>query len=149
METVSRDLISNLPQRIINKIDFTEFCWVWTGAKLKGYGQVHWNGATAYAHLVVYKLVIGEYDTNLEADHVVCQNPPCVNPFHLEFVTHAENVRRGNWSKGAAKKRLAQTHCKRGHEYTTENTRINKTTKARSCKKCHALLEIDRRANRL
>jgi hypothetical protein len=41
----------------------------------------------------------------LELDHI-CRVRNCVNPDHLEPVTHAENMRRSsNW----------RTHCKRGH----------------------------------
>lgn len=39
----------------------------------------------------------------------------------------------------SAKKRLARTHCKRGHPFTPENTEIREGLKYRwrSCKRCH------------
>jgi len=33
-------------------------------------------------------------------------------------------------------KKEAKSQCKRGHEFTKENTIIHKTTGTRSCKKC-------------
>jgi hypothetical protein len=46
-------------------------------------------------------------------------------------VTHAENVRRGDLGPS----RKAITHCKHGHEFTPENTRIDKRG-WRSCRTC-------------
>ena len=47
-------------------------------------------------HRFLYKLLIDPTLTNvLLLDHLCCVRK-CVNPFHLEPVTHAENTRRGN-----------------------------------------------------
>lgn len=62
--------------------------------------------------------------------------------------THLRNV--DGFSLGvavAAEKRLARTHCKRGHEYTQENTHIDKTG-ARQCRKCKAMRERARNAKK-
>jgi hypothetical protein len=98
-------LISERPtrpmlDRCLDKIDFTtslQGCWLWTGAKAgKGYGAI-WQGSSArmtYAHRAIYESMIGAIPDELELDHL-CRNHACVNPDHLEPVTHSENLRRG------------------------------------------------------
>lgn len=92
-------------------------CWVFTGAKLKGYGQVHVNGRTGYTHQVSYAELIGPMPEGLEPDHL-CGTAACWNPWHLDPVTHAENVRRSRWTRHQRLK----THCPKGHPYSPENT---------------------------
>ena len=48
--------------------------------------------------------------------------------------------------KAFAEKMKSETHCKNGHEFTKENTRITKEG-WRNCRKCRALREADRRFN--
>lgn len=55
---------------------------------------MRWDDRIRFAHQVFYELHVGPIPRGLELDHL-CQNPSCVNPAHLEPVTHAENVRRG------------------------------------------------------
>ena len=70
-------------------------CWIWTGSlNGKGYGQMHWRGRPCGAHRVSYALLRGALLDGMELDHL-CRNRPCVNPDHLEQVTHQINVRRG------------------------------------------------------
>lgn len=109
-------------------------CWIWTGAKLSfGYGHLSWKGKFRVAHHVAYELLIGPVPPDLETDHL-CRTPACVNPAHLEPVTHRVNVLRG---VSPFAKRARQTHCKRGHEFTPENTYIHKSLGVRVCRACH------------
>jgi hypothetical protein len=81
------------------------------------------------AHRIAYELLVGVLPDGLEIDHL-CKVRNCVNPTHLEAVTHWENVNRsGAWEVNRLK-----THCKYGHEYTEENTYKNKNT--RECRTC-------------
>ena len=50
------------------------------------------------AHRVAYILTIGEIPDGLEPDHF-CVNKMCVNPFHLDVVTHIENLKRRKISR--------------------------------------------------
>jgi hypothetical protein len=74
-----------------------------------GYGRIHVKGYPL-AHRAVYETFVEAVPEGLELDHL-CRNTGCVNPDHLEPVTHAENMRRGVWPN------RSKTHCPRGHLY--------------------------------
>ncbi len=116
-------------------------CWHWRGAKSKkGYGMLCYAGKNLRAHRLSYTAAVGEIPVGLVIDHL-CRNPACVNPAHLEPVTSGENTRRGM----AGPLLLARTHCRRGHEFTPENT-INPPLWDRY--KCRACLEAHRARRR-
>ena len=64
-----------------------------------GYGQFELGGGSrqkrnrTYAHRFAYEQAKGAIPDGLEIDHL-CRNRRCVNPDHLEAVTHQENQRR-------------------------------------------------------
>lgn len=118
-------------EKILSKINKTDYCWIWKGEiKSNGYGRCYFNGKNNSAHRLVYELLVGEIPKGLEIDHL-CRNPKCVNPKHLEPVTHLENVRR------SLPFRKLKTHCKQGHEFTPDNiTRRNANNPERVCIKC-------------
>lgn len=91
-------------------------CWLWKAATNgSGYGMFNFNGAAGRsAHVVSYEWFVGAVADGLEIDHLCCHKR-CVNPAHLEAVTKRENFER--WHRTV-------THCKRGHEFTPENTRV-------------------------
>jgi hypothetical protein len=71
-------------------------CWPWPGSMREdGYGHIFRNGKHYRAHRAVYQYFKGAIPAWLELDHT-CRNKACVNPDHLEPVTHAVNVQRGD-----------------------------------------------------
>ena len=123
---------SERERRIWMKVRKTNTCWIWTGAKNHGYGQACiGHGRSVAAHVWVYRKLVGEVPVGLELDHL-CRNRACVNPAHLEPVTHRVNCLRG---EGLSARRAKMTHCHRGHEFTLENTYISKDNERR-CRRC-------------
>lgn len=102
------------PDRFWQKVEKGEGCWRWLASSQgTGYGQVKapGRGNVRLAHRVAYELVKGPIPTGLVIDHL-CRNRMCVNPDHLEPVTDAVNIQRGE-SPSMVTQRTGV--CKRGH----------------------------------
>lgn len=118
--------------------DILSGCWLWAGATDGSgrYGAIQAGGRVARAHRVTYELLRGGVPDGLELDHL-CRVTLCVNPWHLEPVTHHENVLRGNSIQAA---NARKTHCPRGHPYDMQ------MGGGRWCRTCHR--EASREAQR-
>lgn len=124
-----------LAERLWRRVDKTETCWFWTGAKAGGgYGVIVEDAPSRKmrgVHRVAYELTRGPIPDGLVVNHL-CRTPACVRPDHLEAVTQAENVAYSDRVLGI---RSVLTHCPQGHEYTPENTRL-RLGKWRHCRAC-------------
>lgn len=127
------------------KIASSDGCWEWIGAKIKyGYGVLRANGQSRMAYRISYELFIGEIPDGLELDHL-CRNPGCVHPYHLEPVTHRENMMRSPVVPAAVND--IKTHCVHGHEFSATNTRYSKDGHRR-CLECTRIRSGVQRARR-
>lgn len=153
------DPASNVPIKNQNRSPLERFfeftkdigkdeCWAWSGAhNSDGYGSFTLNGSTIGAHRAAYILLIGPIMQDLELDHL-CRNHGCVNPWHLEAVTHSVNIQRGishitmkaKWKKIRADRKT----CIHGHAWIPENIYEDKIGRC-YCRICHAISERKRR----
>lgn len=115
-------------------------CWEWQGfCNYKGYGMNSFRGKNRHLHRLMYQAVKGP----IPPKHFVCHRCDvrhCCNPDHLFIGTAADNNRDcGN--KGRHHNSV-KTHCKRGHEFTPENTylKVTPTTTMRSCLECQRIV---------
>lgn len=121
-------------------------CWVWTGAKHKGYGQFtlrwfkntegKWRCQTVRAHRFAYELIEGPIPEGLTIEHE-CQNKACIRPGpgHCIPMTRGENSRRGN----------TRTICKAGLHEMTGNNVIRRPSRPATSGECRACANARRR----
>lgn len=112
-------------------------CWDWAGSlDSHGYGRLSLPGGdngNILAHRYSAMLHFGMFDRRTMVLHR-CDNPACVRPDHLFLGTQTDNM-RDMAAKGRSSAQR-QTHCKHGHEFTPENTRISGRRQVRVCRTC-------------
>jgi hypothetical protein len=67
-------------------------------ASTSGYHYVGRDGRPVGAHIAAWELLHGPIPVGLEIDHL-CFRKACVNPAHLQPVTHQENSRRRGYGQ--------------------------------------------------
>jgi hypothetical protein len=119
-------------------------CWIWLGApNLDGYGRIKQRGKPMLAHRLALVLELGRDLGPGKVPNHMCENPPCVNPDHLQESTPRENVLHGN---GVASANLARTHCPQDHELSEANCKPSAWAQgSRDCLTCS--LERSRERN--
>ncbi len=126
-----------LPGRFWEKVaEDPSGCWLWKACRDDGYGKFGVGRSVVLAHRLAYEALVGPIPEGMQIDHR-CRVRHCVNPAHMEPVTHQENILRGvgfSSRGGWAEQMAARTHCKRGHEFTEANTYHYKGS--RNCRAC-------------
>lgn len=122
--------------------------WLWQlRLDEDGYGSMKVRGRSVRAARVSYEVFIGPIPDGYYV-HQICRSRECVAPEHLEAITPAESVRRGDSDplKNFAayyERRRAATHCYNGHPWDEENTRRDGVQ--RYCRACLREAARDRR----
>lgn len=118
-------------------------CWEWTGAPgSHGYGEFGVGGnryrVLDLAHRWAWLLYRGALPTGCDIHHT-CSNRRCVNPDHLEALSHREHASRHGKERGKNIKiaivAREKTHCIRGHPFAGDNLRIARNG-GRCCRQC-------------
>ena len=133
------DLLPALAERLDDKIEPEPMsgCWLWMGeCNSKGYPWIRrGRSRKIMAHRLIYEQMRGPIPVGLTLDHL-CRVRCCMNPSHLEPVTNAVNILRGeSWSARNARKVM----CPTGHLYLPENTSVIRRTNGstfRRCRRC-------------
>jgi hypothetical protein len=93
-------------------------CWLWTGAvHHNGYGVLKVNARQTLAHRLAHEVWVGPIPDGLVIDHVKargCTSTLCCNPAHLEPVTNAVNLLRGD---APPARHARQETCTNGHSF--------------------------------
>jgi len=141
--------LKHLPEnRFLARVQKTESCWLWIGAKTLGYGHFGWPPSSGFAHRAAWLLYRGPIPEGMRVSQT-CDRRDCVNPDHLKLRTQKEVVekREARRIAGAySMKKTPKTHCKRGHEYTPANTYTWKTY--RFCRACVNLRSLKYQAKK-
>lgn len=132
--------------RFLEKIDFTDSCWLWkastSGHPGRRYGNF-WVGRPIKAHQFSYEAFRGPRTPGRLICHT-CDNGLCVNPGHLYEGTHKDNVRdaveRGRHSNGQSSK----THCPQGHPYVPSNVFEERKRNGKIYRQCRTCRDVHR-----
>ena len=115
-------------------------CWLWTGTQDgRGYGTFSVCSKYVRAYRYSYIHERSEIPEGLEIDHL-CRTPLCVNPDHLEAVTHRVNVLRG---ASPCARMAASATCLLGHPLSGQNLILKQN--GRCCRACRDRRNAERK----
>lgn len=107
-------------------------CWLWVGAISDNRYGSFWDGTrNVKAHRFIYEFLNGPLI--FEALDHKCKNTLCVNPIHLEDVTHKINCQRRN------EELREKIFCNNNHDLRLHGAFRNKGDRIgqRYCKECN------------
>lgn len=117
------------------EVDPVTGCWIWNWKLTPtGYGTAEDKilGGSCYVHRIAFEMWWGPIEHGMDVGHL-CNVKNCCNPNHLAKMTRRNNVLYPG-SRQVSYLNHSKTHCKHGHEFTTENTYVRKH--GRICKTC-------------
>lgn len=139
--------IRNTKDSVWDFVDKTNDCWMWKGRKDKdGYGVWWFEGKNVRAHRFIFEIHHGKIEKGKVCRHI-CNNPGCVNPFHISESTQKENIRdqliRGTHSKLKYSEDLIKSIRE---EYSTGKTSTRKISQKYGVSKSHVNYIINRKS---
>ena len=106
-------------------------CWEWKASTARGYGHMRHpeTKKVVRAHRFVYEQQTGEIIPKGYECHHVCANKRCVNPSHIEIVTHKDHFAIDDALLELAKANAARQRnieeCPQGHPYSGSNLYVD------------------------
>lgn len=127
--------------------------------RVNGYRCIKVDRRKVGEHRAAWEAINGPIPAGLTIDHLChslsndcpggpCAHRGCVEPTHLEVVSHRTNILRSN---NVCARNARKTHCKRGHAFTPENTCVataGHRAGHRSCKTCRRAADACRAARK-
>jgi len=90
---------ARIVEKIMKSVKTTDAgCFIWAGptsgsvGRGKGYPRMKLDGQTVAVHRVMFVCTYGYVPGKKQIDHK-CRNRLCVNPIHLQMVTHKQNCK--------------------------------------------------------
>lgn len=135
LDRIMAELYNQVFERFFLLVQYSDDCWNWTGYKTeKGYGKFGINYRAHLAHRLSYEYFIEPIPKGLFVCHH-CDNPSCVNPFHLFVGTNRDNM-IDMYAKGRGNPPNRKlTHCKYGHPFAGDNL-VRLKDGSRNCRIC-------------
>lgn len=80
-------------ERFMSKVVIAESgCWLWNSTRDQdGYGKFYFKGKTLRAHRYIWKVLIGDLESQDDLHHKDRCPKFCVNPAHLTLLPHGEH----------------------------------------------------------
>jgi hypothetical protein len=105
-------------------------CWLWTGSRIRKYGNLTAGGKMFLAHRFAYEALVEPIPVGRQIDHRHTCPKVCVNPAHLRAITQKQNcenqagafvtnkssgIRGVTWGKRQKKWHVQVTHQGKNH----------------------------------
>lgn len=127
--------IDSLKETTDNKAPRTD-CIEWIGYTMpNGYGSLPVGNTTIGVHRLAWALANGRMPKKKMDICHKCDNRKCINPDHLFEGTRSENMIDAVLKGRQVAPLKNKTHCKNGHAFNAENTKIRECGR-RECIEC-------------